>query len=111
MIAKVWSVPSDDPRRAAMPKRRVAEERRAAGLPHDASRLEPPPLRGRVGAKDGILFRRVACPEAPAHLRDLLLTPRELRGAEEGDEVELAYAATASRGEWYVARNLTKEAR
>ena len=39
MKIQVWSIPSDEPEEARKPKRQVALERRAAGLPYDRSRL------------------------------------------------------------------------
>lgn len=43
MRIQVYSVPSDNPSQAAKPKAQVARERKAAGLPYDASRITPAP--------------------------------------------------------------------
>ena len=58
-------------------------------------------MQGTVEAFD-LWYFKVACPEAPAHLRVLYLVPGQMKGAKVGDRVELEYQTTARSGLWNV---------
>lgn len=70
--------------------------------------------RGRVAEKHGLLLTTVVSLDPPVkgvfkHPFPLFLTPRQLNGAKEGDEVELAYSTPNKViGEWTVVKVLGK---
>ena len=62
---------------------------------------------GHVTAYLGYGQYEVLCPDAPEHLRSLILTWRQLLGAAVGDRVRLKYQVTASSGLWNAVEILT----
>lgn len=66
-------------------------------MPHGAR------MTGTVMSQDGPYFR-IVCPDAPAHLVDLHLVPRQMLGATVGDTVTLEYQVTSRSGLWNVVQ-------
>lgn len=58
-------------------------------------------MQGRVVAVDGNYYR-IFSPGAPEHLKNLLLTSKQMGGATIGDHVQLEYVVTSNSGLWQV---------
>ena len=67
---------------------------------------------GKVAEKHGLLLTTVTSLDPPVQGSGspfpLFLTPRQLNGAKEGDEVEVSYSSSKTIGEWTVTKILGK---